>query len=145
MRMLLVEGRGYLEAWCRLAEDVRLFRLDRIDDVAELDERAAPPPHARPHDVSEGLFQPEPDQREAVLVLLPDARWIAEYYPVEELTELSDGRARIRMRYADTSWMVRLVLAQAGEVLVEQPSELADAVMSRARQALTRADHLPST
>lgn len=145
MRMLLVEGRSYLEAWCRLAEDVRLFRLDRIDDVRELDERAAPPPHARPHDVSEGLFRPEPDQQEAVLVLSPDARWIAEYYPVDELVELDDGRARIRMRYTDVSWMVRLVLAQAGEVLVEEPAELADAVMSRARKALARTDHLPAT
>jgi proteasome accessory factor C len=145
MRMLLVEGRSYLEAWCRLAEDVRLFRLDRIDQVTELDEPAAPPPHARPHDVSEGLYRPEPDQREAILVLTPDARWIAEYYPVEELTELDGGRARVRMRYTDISWMVRLILAQAGEVLVEQPAELADAVMSHARKALARTDHLPAT
>jgi proteasome accessory factor C len=145
MRMLLVEGRSYLEAWCRLAESVRLFRLDRIDEVTVLDEPAAPPPHAQPHDVSEGLFRPEPDQRTAVLVVRPDARWIEEYYPVEDVTELTGGRARIEMRYSDTSWMVRLILAQAGEVVVEQPDELAYAVMSCARQALTRADHLPAT
>jgi proteasome accessory factor C len=145
MRLLLVEGRSYLEAWCRLAEDVRLFRLDRIDQVTELDEPAAPPPHAQPHDMSEGLFRPEPDQCEAILVLLPDARWIAEYYPVEDLVELDGGRARVRMRYADISWMVRLILAQAGDVLVEQPAELADAVMSRARKALARTDHLSAT
>ena len=145
MRMLLVEGRSYLEAWCRLAEDVRLFRLDRSDRVEVLDEPAAPPPHARPHDVSEGLFRPEPDQREAVLILRPDARWIEEYYPVEDVTELDGGRARIRMRYTDQSWMVRLVLAQAGDVIVAQPDELAYAVMSCARQALRRADHLPVT
>jgi proteasome accessory factor C len=145
MRMLLVEGRTYLEAWCRLAEDVRLFRLDRIDQLEVLTEPAAPPPHAQPHDVSEGLFRPEPDQREAVLTLAPDARWIAEYYPVEDLTELDGGRATIRMRYSDTSWMVRLILGQAGEVIVAQPDELAYAVMSCARQALTRADHLQAT
>jgi proteasome accessory factor C len=80
-----------------------------------------------------------------VLVLLPDARWIAEYYPVDDLAELDGGRARVRMRYADTSWMVRLVLAQAGDVLVEQPAELAEAVLSRARNALARTDHLPAT
>jgi proteasome accessory factor C len=145
MRLLLVEGRSYLEAWCRLAEDVRLFRLDRIDQVEVLAEPTAPPPHARPHDVSEGLFRREPDQREAVLVLTPDARWIAEYYPVEDLTELDGGRAMVRMRYTDTSWMVRLILGQAGEVVVAQPDELAYAVMSCARQALTRADHLQAT
>ena len=42
MRLLIVEGRGYLEAWCRRAEGVRLFRLDRVEDVAVLDEPAAP-------------------------------------------------------------------------------------------------------
>jgi proteasome accessory factor C len=145
MRLLLVEGRGYLEAWCRLAEDVRLFRLDRIDDVTELAEPAAPPPHARPHDLSEGLFRPEANQCEAVLVLRPDARWISEYYPVDELTELDGGRARVRMRYSDLSWMVRLVLAQGGEVLVEEPADLRDAVLSRAREALDRADQLLAT
>ena len=145
MRVLLVEGRGYLEAWCRSAEDVRLFRLDRIDEVDTLDEAAAPPPHARPHDVSEGLFQPAPDQLEAVLVLEPDARWIAEYYPVEEVTELDGGRARVRMRYSDTSWMVRLVLGQAGETLVEHPPELRAAILTRAREALERSDHLTVT
>ena len=42
MRLLLVEGRGYLEAWCRRAGAVRLFRLDRVDEVVVLDEPAAP-------------------------------------------------------------------------------------------------------
>ena len=145
MRLLLVEGRSYLEAWCRSAEDVRLFRLDRIDYVDELDEPAAPPPHARPHDVSEGLYPPAPDQQAAVLVLSPDARWIAEYYPVDDLAELDGGRARVVLRYTDASWLVRLVLAQAGEVRVEEPAQLRDAVMSRARQALDRMEHLPAT
>jgi proteasome accessory factor C len=145
MRLLLVEGRSYLEAWCRLAEGVRLFRLDRVDQVDELDEPAAPPPHAQPHDVSEGLYQPAPDQLEATLLLSPDARWLAEYYPVDALEELDGGRARVVMRYTDTAWLVRLVLGQAGEVRVEQPEHLRDAVLSRARQALDRMEHLPAT
>ena len=56
MRLLLVEGRGYLEAWCRRAGAVRLFRLDRVDDVAVLDEPAAAPPDAAPTDLSGGVF-----------------------------------------------------------------------------------------
>src|SRR6516162_4038653 len=30
MRLLVVEGRTYLEGWCRRAEAVRMFRLDRV-------------------------------------------------------------------------------------------------------------------
>jgi proteasome accessory factor C len=142
MRVLLVEGRSYLEAWCRGAEGVRLFRLDRIDDLRVLDEPAAPPPEAQPTDVSEGLFRPAPGQRTAQLVLAPDTRWVAEYYPVDESTELADGRLRIRMRYADTSWMVRLVLGLGGDVTVEEPAELADQVRAQAVDALRRVDQL---
>jgi proteasome accessory factor C len=138
MRLLLVEGRSYLEAWCRVAEEVRLFRLDRIEHVATLDEPAAAPPHARPTDCSAGLFRPQPDQRLAVLTLAPDARWVAEYYPVEELIEGEGGTATVRMRYAETGWMVRLVLGLGADVVVQEPAELAAAVAQRAFAALRR-------
>ncbi|HEY6424123.1 MAG TPA: WYL domain-containing protein [Pseudonocardiaceae bacterium] len=148
MRLLLVEGRSYLEAWCRAAQGVRLFRLDRIEHVATRDEPAVPPPAARPTDVSAGLFRAQPGQQVAVLTLAADARWVAEYYPVEELTEGEGGAATVRMRYADTGWMVRLVLGLGVDVVVQEPAELAVAVAQRARAALHRAscgsDHLPS-
>ena len=142
MRLLLVEGRSYLEAWCRHAEGVRLFRLDRIEHVGSLDEASAPPPHARPTDVSGGLFRADPEQRVAVLSLAPDARWVAEYYPVDELTETGAGTATVRMRYADTGWMVRLVLGLGADVVVQEPPELAAVVTERARAAVDRSEHL---
>ena len=145
MRLVLVEGRSYLEGWCRSAEAVRLFRLDRIDAIEVLDEPAAPPEEAEPRNLSEGLFTPLPDQPVAVLVLDPDARWIAEYYPVDELTELDGGRARVRMRYSDRSWMVRLVLGLGGQGRVESPADLAGEVRARAEAALSRARHLTAT
>jgi proteasome accessory factor B len=142
MRLLLVDGRGYLEAWCRSAGSVRLFRMDRIDEARVLDEATAPPPHAEPTDISGGLFRPQPGQRTAVLELERDARWIAEYYAVDEVVELGEGRARVRMRYADARWMRRLLLSLGGEVWVEEPAELADAVRSYAAAAVARSDHL---
>jgi proteasome accessory factor C len=145
MRLLIVDGRGYLEAWCRRAEAVRLFRLDRVDDVTVLDEAAAPPPDASQVDVSAGLFRPQPDQEVAQLVLEPDARWVSEYYPVEFLEELDVGRLRIRMRYADAAWMLRLLLSLGGDVTVERPAVLAEDLRERARLALRRASHLMAT
>ena len=50
MRLLLVEGRSYLEAWCRRAEGVRLFRLDRVQQVELLDLR--PPRPRTPSDAT---------------------------------------------------------------------------------------------
>ena len=39
MRLLVVEGRPYLEGWCLRAEGVRLFRLDRVLGLEVLDVR----------------------------------------------------------------------------------------------------------
>ena len=136
MRLLLMEGRGYLEAWCRRAEGVRLFRLDRLDEVRELDEPADPPSAARPTDLSSGLFRPADDQREAVLRLEPEARWVAEYYPVDELIEHADGHAEIRLRFTDDAWLVRLVLGLGGRAQVVHPERLRAAVAERAEHAL---------
>lgn len=138
MRMLIVEGRAYLEAWCRRAEGVRLFRMDRIDEVTPLDEPASPPPYAEQTDTTTGIFHPQPDQPEAQLVLSPDARWVSEYYPIEESAELDDGRLRVWMRYADLSWMVRLLLGLGGDVVVEGPESLVSALRERALGALAR-------
>ena len=156
MRLLLVEGRGYLEAWCRRAGAVRLFRLDRVDDVAVLDEPAAAPPDAEPTDLSAGVFPARPEHGSAVLLLEPWARWVAEYYPVEQVVELpaepadgatghdhgtrGDGRARVLLRYADPAWLVRLVLGLGGGARILEPAELAAEVARRAAQALARAD-----
>jgi proteasome accessory factor C len=149
MRLLLVEGRGYLEAWCRRAEGVRLFRLDRVEDVERLDEPAAPPPDAEPTDVSAGLFRPSAEHRTAVLEVAPEARWIAEYYPVDEVVELdgaanAPGTARVLLRYADPGWLVRLVLGLGGGARVLEPPEVAAAVAERARAALAGLDEAAS-
>jgi proteasome accessory factor C len=136
MRLLLVEGRGYLEAWCRRAQAVRLFRLDRVDEVEVLDEPAAAPADAEHTDVSAGLFRPTAEHRTAVLLLEPSARWVAEYYPVDELVEVDGGRARVLLRYADEAWLVRLVLGLGGAARVLEPAGLADAVGRRARESM---------
>ena len=138
MRMLIVEGRGYLEAWCRRAEGVRLFRMDRIDDVVELDEPASPPPYAEQTDTTAGLFHSQPDQPVAQFVLAPDARWVSEYYPVEEIAELEEGHLRVWMRYADLSWMVRLLLGLGGEAVVEGPADLVSELRASALGALAK-------
>ncbi|MGH3566645.1 MAG: helix-turn-helix transcriptional regulator [Pseudonocardia sp.] len=139
MRLLLVEGRGYLEAWCRRAGAVRLFRLDRVEQVEVLDDLAIPPPDAEPTDVSAGLFRPSAEHRSAVLLLEPAARWVAEYYPVDEVVDTGEGRVRVLLRYADPAWLVRLVLGLGGDARVLEPSDVADAVARRAREALGQA------
>jgi proteasome accessory factor C len=112
------------------------MRLLLVEEVEVLDEPSAPPPDAEPADVSAGPFQPAPDHRSAVLELRPAARWVAEYYPVDEVVETGDGGVRVLLRFADPDWLVRLVLGLGGGARLVEPAELGAEVAARARAAL---------
>ena len=68
------------------------------------------PTSAEPVDVDSGLFRPSPQDVQVVLELSPAGRWVAEYYPCEQVEELPDGWLRIRLRTPDTQWVRRLAL-----------------------------------
>jgi proteasome accessory factor C len=141
MRLLVVEGRTYLEAWCLRAEAVRLFRLDRVLALTVLDQPAAVPPDAQSVDVDQGrLFRPSPDDVEVVLELSPLGRWVAEYYPCQAVTELGDGRLRVSLRTPDTRWVRRLALRLGEDGRVIAPPDLAAAVRQDATAALAQYD-----
>jgi proteasome accessory factor C len=136
MRLLVVEGRTYLEGWCRRAEGVRLYRLDRIMDLSVLEVPASVPEEAEPVDVEQGLFRPSPSDLLVELELSADARWVAEYYPCESVTELDEGRLRIALRTPDTRWVKRLTLRLGEVARLVSPPELAAEVRAEAAAAL---------
>ena len=140
MRLLVVEGRTYLEGWCRLAEGVRLFRLDRVVSVDVLDAPAEVPDNAEPVDVDAGLFRPRESDVLAELELAPAARWVAESYLCESLTEVGDGWLRIGLRTPDTGWVRRLALRLGEDVRVLAPPGLAAEVRSAAAATLALYD-----
>ena len=136
MRLLVVEGRSYLEGWCRRADDVRLFRLDRVLAIEVLDVAKEVPASAEQVDVDHGLFRPSPQDVQVVFELGAAGRWVAENYPCEEVTELGDGRLRIRLRTPDTRWVRRLALRLGEDGHLVSPPELAEQVLADASAAL---------
>lgn len=144
MRLLVLQGRSYLEGWCRRAEGVRLFRSDRMVDVTVLDVAAEVPPEAEPRDVDEGLFQPSPDDRLVTLDLDPAGRWVAEYYPCETVTESGDGGLRVTLRTPETAWVRRLALRLGDAGSVVEPVELAREVRDEAACTLAMYGAQPS-
>jgi proteasome accessory factor C len=138
MRLLVVEGRTYLEGWCRRADAVRLFRLDRVLGIEVLDVAASVPADAVGVDVDQGLFRPSPDDVHVVLELSPAGRWVAEYYPCEAVEELGDGRLRVGLRTPDTGWVRRLLLRLGEDGRVISPPELVTQVRADATAALAR-------
>ncbi|MGH3389245.1 MAG: helix-turn-helix transcriptional regulator [Actinomadura sp.] len=136
MRLLFVEGQSYLEGWCRRAEAVRLFRLDRITDLTILDVAAQVPEDAEPRDVDQGLFRPSPQDVRVTVELAPAGRWVADHYPCESVEELGEGRLRVVLRTPDTRWVRGLALRLGDEGRVVGPPEIAALVRADAERAL---------
>jgi proteasome accessory factor C len=136
MRLFEMDGRSYLEAWCRRAEGMRVFRVDRIDRVEMLRERASPPPEAELRDLTDGVFTPAPEHMLVVLRVDAAYAWVADYYPPESETIDADGRRQVSVRVADPAWVRALALGAAGHVEVLSPEWLAESVREEARAAL---------
>ncbi|WP_156721599.1 helix-turn-helix transcriptional regulator [Streptomyces apocyni] len=136
---LFAVGHTYMEAWCRLSEARRTFRLDRVAEIRILDAPAAPP-ELELRDLSEGLVQPSADDPEVVVEVGPGGRWVAEYYPHDSAEDLSDGGLRITLRTPDPSSLRRLALRLGRDGRIVSPQGLADSARQVAREALAAYD-----
>ncbi|GGP49187.1 helix-turn-helix transcriptional regulator [Streptomyces melanogenes] len=132
---LFAVGHTYMEAWCRLSEARRTFRLDRVAEIRLLDEPAAPP-ELELRDLSEGLVQPAAEDPEVVVEVGPGGRWVAEYYPHDSAEELADGGLRITLRTPEPASLRRLALRLGRDGRIVAPDELAESARSAALAAL---------
>ena len=133
--VVAAHGFAYLDAWCHSAEAPRLFRLDRIHEAEVLDTPIETPAEP-PRDLGDGLFARSSDTTPVTLELDPQARWVVEYYPVEEVRQLPDGRLEVDLRVADERWLRRLLLRLAPHARVVRPPEFTQTFLDAAQDAL---------
>lgn len=139
VQVFSADGVTYLEAWCRSAQAIRIFRLDRITDAVLLDEPAQVPAEVAPSDVSSGVYRPAPEHLLVELLLERGWRWVADYYPTESAIESPSaaGCLQITLRVADPAWVSALVRRSGGQVAVLAPDWLARTVREDAHAALS--------
>jgi proteasome accessory factor C len=133
--LLLRDGNTYLDAWCHLAEDRRLFRVDRISSVVVLDsdrERH----DLEPRDLAEGLFESGPDDLVVRVRLTAQMRWFAESYPVLTVTEIEDDGLEVTLAVSDEQWLLRLAMRFGHGLTVLDPIGLSDRIRDVAQYAL---------
>ncbi|WP_344452633.1 helix-turn-helix transcriptional regulator [Actinocorallia aurantiaca] len=136
MRVLVVDGRTYLEGWCRRAEAVRLFRMDQILEAEVLEFPAEVPAGAERRDLDGGLFQASASDVRVTLELTPSGRWVADYYPCERVEELGEGRLRVVLLTSDPRWVRSLALRLGEQGRVVEPAELGGRIRQDAERAL---------
>jgi proteasome accessory factor C len=107
-RVFADSGNWYVHGWCHLAEGERIFRVDRIEQLIELDRPAA----RRPDTAEEGRgnFHPRAGDPRVTLELAPDAAWVIDAYPCESVEELADGRIRATLVITAVPWLERLLV-----------------------------------
>jgi proteasome accessory factor C len=132
-------GVAYLDAYCHSAEALRLFRLDRIHEATVLETEAATDP-SEPRDLSDGVFGGEEATR-VTLRLHPEARWVEEYYAVEQVRPRPDGGSDVDLLVADERWLRRLLLRLTPYAEVLAPAAYGEGATEAIRRALALYDH----
>jgi proteasome accessory factor C len=131
-------GHWYASGYCHLAQDRRVFRLDRIKSLDLTDETFEPPADATGELPPPLLYVPAPEDTPVTLrVSSRVAAWLEEYLPIESSKELRGGRRELRFRTSAFQWLEKLLLRFGPDVEVVDPPELADRVRDAAGRILS--------
>lgn len=133
-RHVFVEsGNWYVVADDGRSGERRTFRIDRIESarptgvVAGADDLVVVPDR----------FFVDAEVPRAVLRLAPAARWVVEQYPVDEVTELSEGWIEVRLPVSSERWLAKLLIRLGPDVVVVDPAARRTAA-DLARRVLAR-------
>ena len=111
----------YVWGWCRRREDFRLFKLNRMTDLAAgepFEPRPAPLPNLAP----ERIF---PAKYHVTVLFDPSCRWrLVEEYGADRFTEEPDGRLRFTGAFPDADSVVSWVLTFGNKAELVEPEEL---------------------
>lgn len=124
LSLVVSEDRTYVNAWCHEAQSVRSFRVDRIAALELTGEK----------------FEPyEIDQEPLVglsvtLRVSTDAISEFDVLQLDKSTKLPDGRFEITLQVANEEWLLRMALAQGGDVEVISPDHIRLELQNRARR-----------
>ncbi len=132
-------GHWYAAAYCHLAEDERLFRVDRIRSVAPTGENFDPA--AEDGDEAhfgETVYHPRRNDPRVTLELAPEAEWVVESYPSEKAEKRPDGSWRVVLAVSERAWLERLLLELGPAARVVDPVELRSVGSEAAARLLSR-------
>jgi proteasome accessory factor C len=131
--IVFASGMWYAMAQCEGSDGIRIFRLDRVEQVDLLDARfESPRGWTVDAIVRDGKAFQAPEAGTLRLRYSPRiARWIAER---EGKPLADDGSLTLEHPLADLDWAVRHVLQYGPEVTVLEPDEVRQAVVRRLEQ-----------
>jgi predicted DNA-binding transcriptional regulator YafY len=144
----LARGAWYFAGYCHDREAIRVFKISRIEGAVRRT------PAGRKFDVPHGfrmdqVIGPEAwdfgdgDPQEVRLSLAPGAAHLGAVPGARELERRRDGRLVVALDVRRPERLVPWILSQGGQVAVEEPQSLREAVQDEARRLLVAYEHGP--
>ncbi|MBF82044.1 MAG: hypothetical protein CL522_01360 [Actinobacteria bacterium] len=128
----------YLHAYCEVANDYRLFRLDRILEVETIDKS-----NLIPEADCESLSLDEKWNLDAsgdliTLKISHEDSWILSTYPIEEYSQNGNGDIEVRLVVAGIAWLKRLLLRLSPTTeIIESPEHIPADLARQAAMEIT--------
>lgn len=140
-RLTRYRDNWYLEAWCHLRGNLRLFAIERIEILGpaktafrHLTTKALD--HA--FDDSYGIFSGAPTQTAVLAFSAERARWIAQeqWHPDQQGHWREDGRYEMHIPYSNPTELILDILRYGPDVEVLEPESLRKSVVRRLAEAM---------
>jgi proteasome accessory factor C len=132
LELLSHRGQWYLQAWCLTRKDERLFRVDRMENLAVTDTSFEPRSQGR-------ASVPNPAKGARTAVRVRFTRLVAPYVTERfgpEAHLLADGGVEVKVAGDNERWLTQWVLSFGGEAEVLEPAWARAAVARAAREAM---------
>lgn len=140
-RLAHYKDNWYLDAWCHLRGQMRMFALDSIQAV-QLDDASC-------IDITDnvldqhlangyGIFSGTTTQTATLVFSAQRARWVAAecWHPNQQAHWLADGRYQLQIPYSDARELLMDIQRHLPEVEIQSPPELKHALLQRLQSAI---------
>ena len=123
----------YAIGYCHQRQDIRWFRVDRIQQLTVLDETFVPNPQFNAKTYLDQIFQHEAGGELQSVVIWFDAStapYIRErqWHPTQKIEELVDGSVILRMTVRGINDLKRWVMGYGKGAIVREPPELVEMI-----------------
>ncbi|MER3395281.1 MAG: hypothetical protein C4318_02090 [Acidimicrobiia bacterium] len=147
LRLFVYEGRWYLEAYCHLSQEERIFRVSRITNAQltgkQFKARGVSPLRGQkgfgesaggrgPGDTGwkiEGI--------NVEVVMAPEvSSWFTRAYPLEYSVQLDNGWSLVKFKASSRNWAIRVLFGIADRIVVLSPDYLRLELIESVNRAL---------
>ncbi len=128
------EGVWYLRAYCRLKKDLRLFALDRMENLDVLDRNFLPKKEVTADDLTDAFVDGDP--LDVVVRFEKCCKPYLERYKHWKQKDLSDGRVEMRLRTNGSKGLKLWLYRFLPNVEIVGPKTLKEEIQQELRQAV---------